>query len=144
MSYAPPSVADFKAYFTRDFPYGTDPATTVLDADIQKALDQAGFNFNESFFSTLAQFKMAYLYLAAHYLVLDLQMASQGVAAQFNWLEQSKSVGSVSQSFSIPQRILDNPEFSYLTKTPYGAKYLTLILPQITGQVFAVRGRTHA
>lgn len=137
-----PTVQDFKDYFTRDFPYGTDPNTSVLDSDITKAYGQVNFAINPALFPDQASYTLCYLFLAAHWLVTDLRMSSQGISGQYNWLESSKSVGSVSEGFSIPQRILDNPEFAMLSKTNYGAKYLQLLLPQLMGQIFIAPGRT--
>lgn len=139
--YTFPTVSDFKAYFTRDFVYGVSNAT-VQDSDITKAFGEASYNFNSALFGSQANFTIAYMYLTAHFLLMDLRAASQGVGGQFSWLESSKAVGNVSQGFSIPQRILDNPEFSYLSKTYYGTKYLMLILPSLSGQIFTVAGGT--
>lgn len=141
-TYIQPTVAEFKAYFTRDFPYNADPNLGVTDADIEKAFGQTNININPGLFADQAQYNIGYLLLAAHYLVVDLRMASQGINGQSNWLETSKSVGSVSQSFSVPQRIMDNPYLAALSKTNYGAKYLELILPQLAGAVFHTAGRT--
>ncbi len=143
MAYTFPTVADFKNYFVRDFPYGADPTTSILDSDITKAMGESKFNFVARFFSSQENFNIGFYYLTAHYLVIDLRASSQGIAGQFSWNESSKSVGSVSQSFSIPQRILDDPNFAWLTKTNYGAKYLMLIFPQLAGQMFSVCGRTN-
>lgn len=142
MSYINPSVSDFQNYFIRDFPYGIDPNTCVLDSDISKAFGQVNFNINQALFSNQEQYIIAYLLLSAHYLVVDLRMSSQGINGQFGWLEQSKSVGNVNQAFAIPQRILDNPYLAMLTKTNYGSKYLELLLPQLAGQVFITYGDT--
>ena len=142
MAYENPSVADFKAYFFRDFPYGTDIDTTVTDADIAKAFTQVNVNINECLFGYQAAYTQGYLLLAAHFLVTDLRASSQGINGQYAFLESSKSVGSVSQSFSIPQRFLDNPYFSMLMKTNYGAQFLQLILPQLAGNIGFVYGRT--
>lgn len=142
MSFNNPTVAEFKAYFTRDFPYGTDPATSVLDTDIVKAFGQTNFNINPAIFSSQDQYTIGYMFLCAHYLVFDLQMASQGISGGYSWLTQSKSVGSVSESYSIPQQILDNSYYSGLSKTNYGAKYLQLLIPQMVGNIFVVAGRT--
>ena len=142
MTYVDPTVSDFQNYFVRDFPYGIDPEKAVLDSDICKAFGQTDFNINPGLFPTQAMYTVGYLLLAAHYLVTDLRMSSQGMNGQYGWLEQSKSVGSVSQSFAIPQRIQDNPYIAMLTKTNYGAKYIELILPQLCGQMFTVRGHT--
>lgn len=142
MAYLAPTIAEFKAYFTRDFPYGSDPATSITDADINKAFGQTNFNINQGMFASQGNYQIAYMLLAAHYLVTDIRMSSQGLSGQYNWAEQSKSVGSVSQSFAIPQKILDNPYFSMLARTNYGAKYLELIAPLLAGQVGFVYGRT--
>lgn len=140
--YSNPTIDDFKNYFTRDFPYGTDPQTSVLDADIGKAFGQTNFAINPALFSSQENYTLGYLWLSAHWLVVDLRASSQGISGQFNWLETNKSVGSVSEGFSIPQRILDNPRFAMLSKTNYGAKYLELLLPALAGQVFIACGRT--
>ena len=138
-----PTVSEFKAQFTRDFPYGTS-SDSVLDSDIVKAISQADFIANESLFTDETKFKFAFNYLAAHYLVMNLKASSQGLNGGFSWIESSKSVGSVSQSFNIPPAILSNPILSLIAKTNYGAMYLSLVLPLTYGQVTSVSGGTIA
>lgn len=140
--YLNPDIPTFKAYFTRDFPYGTDPQISILDSDIGKAYGQVNFAINPALFSNQEQYTLGYLWLAAHWLVTDLRASSQGIAGQYNWLETAKGVGSVSSSFAIPQRILDNPRFAMYSKTRYGAKFLELILPKLSGQIFISMGHT--
>jgi len=142
--YNNPTIEDFKSYFFRDFPYGTDMNTSVLDQDIAKAYGQTNVNINQALFSNQQDYNIGYLLLAAHFLVVDLRMSSQGISGSYSWVTTSKSVGSVSESFQVPQRILDNPEFAQLAQTNYGAKYLQLLLPRLSGQMFWVAGRTHA
>ena len=142
MAYLNPIPDDFKNYFVRDFPYGTDPTTSVLDSDITKAFGQVNFAINPALFTNQESYTLGYLWLAAHWLVTDLRASSQGIAGRYNWLEVGKGVGSVNSSFAIPQRILDNPSFSMLSQTQYGAKYLQLILPQLAGQIFIAPGHT--
>jgi len=131
LTYQNPSVADFQGYFVRDFPYGTDPANNVIDADIAKAFQMTNINFNPGLFGDQASYTVCYLLLSAHYLVTNLRASSQGI-----------NVGALSQSFAIPQRILDDPYFSVFTTTNYGMQYLQMILPQLCGQVFTVVGST--
>jgi hypothetical protein len=138
-----PTVLDFKQYFDRDFPYGYD-MESVRDKDITKAFNDAGVSFNEDLFADQSTYTIAFLNLSAHYLVMNLRSSSQGLTGQYAWLQSSKSVGSISESFTIPQRILDNPEFAMLTKTNYGAKYIGLMLPMLVGQIFLVEGGTQA
>lgn len=140
--YNAPTIENFKTYFFRDFPYGSDPATGVTDQDIAKAYGQTNVNINQGLFSSQEDFNIGYLLLAAHWLCVDLRMASQGVGGNYSWVTTSKSVGSVSEGYQVPQRILDNPEFAMLAQTNYGAKYLQLLLPRLTGQMFNVRGST--
>jgi hypothetical protein len=142
MPFANPSVQDFKDYFFRDFPYGTDPETQVLDQDIAKAYQMTNINFSQALWPDQSSYNVGYFYLSAHYLCMNLQTSSQGINGAFSFLEQSKNVGNVAQSFAIPQRVLDNPDWAVLMKTSYGAQYLQLILPQLTGQIGIAYGST--
>lgn len=142
MAFQNPSVADFKTFFARDFPYGTDLNLSVLDSDIAKAFQFTNVNVNQALFVDQSSYTIGYQLLSAHYLVMNLRASSQGMNGQFAFLEAGKGAGSVNQSFSIPQRILDNPYWSMLAKTNYGAQYLQLVLPQLCGQVLVAYGRT--
>lgn len=144
MAFTYPLVADFKNQFVRDFPYGTDPTVAVVDADIVNASVMANMTVNPSMFSDQGFFNLCFNLVTAHFLVMNLRSSSQGISGQFNFLEQSKSVGSISQSFAIPQRILDNPQLALLAKTNYGAQYLSLVIPLLSGQIFYVCGGTQA
>lgn len=138
-----PTVQNFKTYFHRDFPFGEDP-DSVMDIDIEKALDLAKCNINMSIFCEQDCFNVAYLNLAAHFLVTNLRNSSQGLNGQYAWLTTSKSVGNVSIGSSVPQEILNNPLLAMYSKTNYGAMYLQLLAPLLTGVIFTVPGRTHA
>lgn len=144
MAFTNPSVAEFKSFFVRDFPYGDDPNVAILDADIVKAFLFTNVNFSQALWADQGSYNVAYFLLSAHYLVMNLRASSQGINGQFNFLQQSKSVAAVAEAFAIPQRVLDNPDWAILCKTNYGAQYIQLLLPQLSGQVFAVAGRTHA
>lgn len=142
MAFSNPSVADFQGYFVRDFPYGTDPKAQVLDSDIAKAFQQCNMQINPGFFSDQGSYNVGYFNLTAHYLVLNLRNSSQGLNGQYNFLQNSKSAAQISEAFGIPQKILDTPAYAMLCKTNYGAMYLQMVLPQLSGQVFTVFGRT--
>ena len=144
MSFTNPINTDFKNFFVRDFPYGTDPATSILDSDIDKAIFKASININPALFGDQASYTLAFEQLTAHYLVMDMRSSSQGISGKVEWPVNSKSVGVVSESFSIPQRILDNPMMAYLAQTSYGCDYLMMVLPLLTGQMFIVEGGTTA
>lgn len=144
MSWTQPTVADFKAYFVRDFQYApegsSDMSKYILDADISKAISEALVNFNESMFDSDANTTVVFLYLAAFFLVLSLQTSAQGVGSQVNFPVNSKSVGGVSISFSIPERILKSPVFSIYAQNGYGLKYLQFVLPYTIGNAVLIDG----
>lgn len=135
------TIADFKAHFVRDFSYGST-TETVMDADLNKAFAEARANFNQSLFGTDEQLKIAFFYLAAHYLVTDLQNASAGLSGSGLNVVASRSVGSVSESYAIPEQYLKDPILSFISKTGYGQKYLSLVLPLLIGNVQSVAGWT--
>lgn len=144
MAFNNPSVGEFKNQFIRDFPYGTDPKISVLDADITYAFQYANTNINQGLFADQGTYSLCYNLLSAHYLVLNLRSSSQGINGQYNWLQNSKAVGAVNEAFTIPQWVLDNPYLAMFSKTNYGAQYLSLLLPQLIGQTFAAYGPPHA
>lgn len=126
----------------RDFPYGTDIQKCVLDVDIANAFLMTNINFNPDLWSDQGSYNVGYFLLSAHYLVMNLRASSQGINGQFNFLQQSKSVAQVAETFGIPQRVLDNPDWSILCKTNYGAQFIQLVLPQLAGQMYFVPGNT--
>lgn len=129
-------------YFVRDFAYGNSDLTTVQDADITKAQTWMAFTINRGLFPNQGIYTIGAQLLTAHLLVTNLRASSQGIAGKYDWATSSKSVSAVASSFSIPQRILDNPEFSIYAGTTYGVQYLSMVLPLLTGQMFTVEGGT--
>lgn len=146
------TIDDFKTWFTRDFVYATPvgetepvfdcPKDAITDYDIEKAYIEAKMNFNAGLFSYSEELKMSYLYLAAHYLVNDIQTSSAGVNSSGYFPVNSRSVGSVSESYSIPDWMLSDPVLGAFMTTRYGQKYLSLIRPLIIGNVQVYRGWT--
>lgn len=140
-----PTIADFKARFARDFQYATDQSdlTKVINADIQLALDEAGRMVPTEIFGDQASYSAAFLLLAAHNLVTNIRASSGGLSAATPWLAVSKSAGGASVSYAIPAEFQSNPTFAMYALTPYGAKYLAVMLPYLAGGGFAaVAGAT--
>lgn len=145
MKYANPTIQEFKDYWFRDFPYSTSIEEGVTDADIAKAFSQTNVNINENLFVNQTEYTTAYMLLAAHYLVIDLRLAAQGLNSSYQWIVASKSVGSVSESYSIPSKFQNNPYLTMLTQTGYGGKYVELfLLPRMVGNILSIPGRTSA
>jgi hypothetical protein len=106
----------------------------VTDYDIARAFTAAmQFNFTEGLFGTQAAFVWAYNLLAAHYLCETVIAGGTGLSGQSTWLTNSKTVGNVTESYTIPDRILKSPFLSKLSKTTYGAQFLELVSPQLIG-----------
>lgn len=114
----------------------------IQDSDILRAFNEAKVNFNAGLFGDDNTVKMVFLYLAAHYLVIDLNNAMNPLAMGFMGFTQSKSVGSVSESYAVPQYMLNNAILSQYATTGYGRKYLSLIQPYLVGNIIFCPGRT--
>jgi len=112
----------------------------VSDLDITNAYAEACITFNDALFDDDDDIVLGYLYLAAHYLVNDLNAGGQNSSQA--GLANSRSVGNVSESYSIPQWQLDDPILSFYAGSSYGRKYLNLILPRLTGNIATVEGCT--
>lgn len=126
----PTNTTDWKLYNDSVLNY-------TQDADIQEAINEAFVNFNEGLFKDEATAKLVFLFLVAHYLTIDFGIATGGVQIG---ITTSKSVGSVSESYSIPNWLLNNPALSSYATTPYGIKYASLIRPYLVGNFFVVKG----
>ena len=145
----PPAVSDFKSRFTRDFIYGgAVGGDQVSDVDIQNALNDAVPLFNQSLWSSTIETTTAFLFLAAHLLVMNLRPAGglasinvgKGANAGGGGVVISKSVGSISLSYSIPMRIQNSPILGPFMRTDYGQRYLQMLSPRLVGNVQVVGG----
>lgn len=114
----------------------------ISDLDITNAYAESCVTFNDTLFTDNDDIKLGYLYLAAHYLVHDLNAG--GIQSVTGGFANSRSVGNVSESYSIPQWQLDDPVFGFYAKTSYGSKYLNMILPRLRGNMVSVCGATTA
>lgn len=138
----PITAADFKDYFDRDFPYSVSESdlTKIRNKDINKAIGEAGMLYNPDMFIDEDDKKIGFLYLTAHYLVIDISNASTGINGKFSGYLTSKSVGSVSSGYNLPQWILESPLYSGLGQTVYGMKYLSLMAVNAIGNVGIAAG----
>lgn len=105
----------------------------VTDDDIDIASTNARVNVNEELFCDQATFSQGFLYLQAHMLVDRISAATQGLRSQYAWITTAKTVGNLSQTMQIPEKILGDPFLAALARTQYGALYLQLISPLLTG-----------
>ncbi len=143
-AWTPPTVAQFKAQFVRDFPYAPAAAPNdmayVMDADVQSAINAAQVNFNTTLFGDNTT--TIFMYLAAHTLVMALRNSSQGLNSQAKFALNSSSVGSVSITNNINEQFANDPMFSGYLKTGYGQTYLDMVYPYTIGNVGTSCGRT--
>ena len=160
-----PLYQDFKAYFKGDIVYNelnfyqslidgneTQPPAKdwqlyndnvnnyISDDDILRAFTEAKVNFNANLFPDDETAIMIFCYLAAHYLVIDMNNALNPFGMGFNGFTQSKSVGSVSESYGIPQWMMNDKILGMYAQTGYGRKYLSLIAPYMIGNIIYTPG----
>lgn len=176
------TVAQFKTYFKRDFPYlpyrvenkvyfkgdviyvapnfyeslvdnntadisdteawgiyNDDENNYLADDDITKAIGEMQLGLSDVFEDTALE--IVQYYLTAYYLVLDIKNAQAGLDSNaYASFVSSKSVGSVSESYGIPSWVNTDPMLSLYLDNGYGKKYLTYLLPRITGTFFLSEG----
>lgn len=146
MGHATFSVYDFKEFFQRDFPYGTDVEDSIIDNDIRTALDSSARIINHELFGAANEnedfFVECLMYLTAHNLVINIRNSSSGLTGKFEGLLTNKSISSVSASLSLPDDILQSSVKSQYFQTNYGAKYYHLISPLLIGNCFISEGAT--
>lgn len=151
----PPTVADYKGQFSREFTYGTglDSAT---DNDIQRGLNEAGIMFNAGLWDcttaigTSSEGGIAYLYLAAHLMVLNIQQMAGGLSAvprgkgvrnSAEGIVVSAGVGAASVSYQVPpERVAQNSVLLDLFRTTFGQRYMAMLEPRLIGNVMIVSG----
>jgi len=147
MAWTAPVASDFKSRFDRDFVYG-DGLDSVRDKDINTALAGSVPRFNQNLWSSNDETTEAYLLLTAHILVMNLQAAGgpsarvlgKGVQSVGGGVIQSKSVGSVTVTYSIPESVQNSPVLSPYMRTEYGQRYLEMLAPRLVGNVSVVGG----
>lgn len=147
---SPITIAEFKARFNRDFIYGKGPEK-VEDQDITNALDEGTLVFNPAIWlvnGTVDEKKVAFLLLAAHMLVLNIQAAGglsatnmgAGAGSSGGGIIQSKSIGSISLTYVMPDFVTKSPILSQFMRTDYGQKYLQMLIPRLVGGGDVVSG----
>lgn len=143
---AAPTVQQFKDQFAREFPYGARK-DQVMTADITRALNEAAPMFNDALWTDDTERVIAYCYAAAHYLVLNIRAAGglsneQGLGGGLNSSGGAavlqKSVGGVSLSYALPDRIVQSPILSGFMRTDFGLRYLQMLAPRLVGGGFVV------
>lgn len=144
MTLTNPSIAQFQDYFDRDFPFGTDIDNSVRDKDILKGFQECNNQIKVSVFGAQASYTVAYMNFSAHFMCENILNSSQGLNGQYRWLNQSVSVGGVSESVGIPPYILANPTFAGWSKTTYGSKYLRMVWPLLIGPMGSAHAMTKA
>lgn len=123
--------------------YDDDVLNYVLDSDIQTTFGQAQMNFYQGLgFGSDANVKLAYLYLCAYYLCVDMLAITSGLQATASFPVSSRTVGSISESYQIPDYYKDYPLFANFAQNQYGQKYLNFIIPLMVGNVGVVCGTT--
>jgi len=114
----------------------------IQDSDITRAFQEAKQVFNQALWGTDESITLGFLYVTAYFLVQDIRASMAGIMANGYFPVNSRSVGNVSESYSIPASFTEDPLLSMYTANAYGIKYLTMVLPMLRGNVVPVCGAT--
>lgn len=144
MSWTPPTPADFRSFFARDFVFAqaSDPDNLefITDGDLNRAIAEAQINFNQALYGSDANVTNVIMYLIAFCLVRNIQNSTKGLSSQSRFPISSNSVGGVAISFQIPEAYLKDPFIASLTANGYGMRFLEFTLPFLTGNAYVVCG----
>ena len=143
----PATLDDFKKRFVRDFKYGSG-TDTVMDSDIETAMQDSMSVFNPALFSVADGWK-GFLYLTAHYVRINiegaggLQAESEGLGVE-NQAEQVLSgagISGVNKNYvEPPDWVKRIPLLQQVWLTTYGQKYVAMVQPKLVGDVGIVSG----
>ena len=110
--------------------------TKITDYEVNRAQVAATqFNVSSNLFMNQQAFSYAYNLLTAHYLCKQTANSLAGMAGKAEWVTNSKTVGDVSESYQIPDRVISSPFLSKLGSTTYGAEFLELVSPSLVGNM---------
>lgn len=115
----------------------------INDTDITKAIGECDAMLPVARFETEV-LAIAQNYLTAHCLCNDIKTSNSGLASSAIFAVQSKSAGSISESFAIPQDLLKSPFYAFYTTSQYGMKYLAMLYPRCIGVMNIAGGATTA
>ena len=148
MALTPPvTVADFKAQFSREFIYGVG-LDSVRDIDLNRAFTDALAVYNPCLWdSTTAG--PAFMYAAAHFLVMNIQTAgglvlvqtNNGVSNVADGVITGKTAGPLSVSYAEPPDFVKRSmSLIPFWKTQYGQTYVQMLGPRLIGCVITILG----
>lgn len=131
---------------TKTYEATQDPAANlsgvVLDSEIQEAMTEARFKFNERLFANEAEKKTAFSLLTAFFLVYDKQMAASGINSGYTGLPASKRIGEMSISYMAdPAMMKGSQSYAFFARNQYGLKYYNLVQTRLKA-VTIFGGRT--
>lgn len=119
-----------------------DLTNVILDSDIEEAMREANFKFNERLFDNEEEKTTAYSLLVAFYLVYDKQLAQDGTNSGYSGLPASKKIGEMSISYMAdPALASGSQQYAFFARNKYGLKYWHLVSTRMKAMKL-VLGRT--
>jgi hypothetical protein len=148
----PATVADFKTQFFRGFKF-TDGPDGVMDKDIALGLTMATSLYNPAIWAE-AEGKVAFLFAAAHFVVVNIQAAG-GLSARApgapgsdagdatrntgGGIITNKTVEKVSVAYAGMEKWVEKyPLLAGFLRTDFGFQYLDLLKARLVGRVVSV------
>jgi hypothetical protein len=137
------TIAEFKTKFDRgQFTY-SEELPDARDKDITDAYNEAVLTINGDLYPSDNSYtigKTALLYLTAHFLCKNINGTdSEG---QSDFMQSSRSVGSISEALVIPAWMQEGI-FALFSTTSYGIQFLTISKPYLDGAVYTIEGGTN-
>lgn len=105
-----------------------DLSGVILDSEIEEAMAEAKFKFNETLFANDREKATAFALLTAFFVVYDRQMAAAGTGSTYSGLPASKRIGEMSISYMAdPALTKGSQSYAFFARNQYGLKYYNLV-----------------
>lgn len=106
-----------------------NPNSYVTDKDIETAMDQAETVCCEGKITSPKDYFIAFMYMTAHFLIIDWQMRNAGInAGGTSGILIGRTVGKMSTHYAVSPIIQKYPEYEIYFKTLEGQKAMSIIL----------------
>lgn len=122
-----------------------------MDSDIDRAINEAatGTQFNRGLFDAMNTQKIAFLYLTAHLMVLNIQGAGglsaiprgKGVLDGGSGVVVASGVGQANLTYQVPPEwVAKSPMLLDFFRTTFGQRYMAMTSALIRGNMAVVQG----
>lgn len=106
----------------------------VLDSMIEEAMNEAETIVKPECVTEEKYYRIAFLYMTAHYLIMDWKMKNSGINAGGSaGILIGRTAGKMSAHYAISPIVQQYPQYEFFFKTPEGEKAMNIILKKRIG-----------